>query len=116
VFFYGHVFPTIAQLLIQNVPPDDPEFRDGNIAWAIYGCIIISTFSQTYTASQAYKSYINAGSLWEYLTVQHTIDTLSILFTYVYNILRIMLPIKTKLETDTMNPLLFKNQMPDGYA
>ena len=54
VFYYLHVTPQPVQMMIQNVSPEEENFRTGPIALTMYACLGVSAIAQIYLGTQEY--------------------------------------------------------------
>lgn len=49
IFFFGHMLPTILQMLVQNRHPTEGDWRMNGKAYFIYACLLVSTITQAVT-------------------------------------------------------------------
>ena len=96
IFFLGHVLPIVLQMLVQNVPPDDPGFRTGPRAIFIYVMLVLSTMANLFKLRLEFVAVWNAvdslESLFGHFDYQNIVDMTGILYTLGYIGCRFTLP------------------------
>ena len=88
--FLVNTVALLTQMFIMNNPTDE-NFRSSSLAFVIYAMLAISFICNSILAVSEIKSYLGSGDL-RSLNGQNTIDMLAICYTWVYIILRIIMP------------------------